>query len=418
MNLKKIRYRFLSHVTFGKMKEHYKRKYKLIKQSASSVSQQEKITIKTEIKKETVYIVPPQKRNVLIIFLDAIGDYILFRNFLSEIRESSKFKDYTITLLGCEKFKDFALYCDGNVVDKFLWVPHRSQNMSLEQWEKIRKDLHEQQGMNHYYDTIILASYNSAGKREVIEYFLKYVVSREKIIYVEWRNPKIHDPNNFLNYTYVYVNHANAFEKFEFDLNKDFWEDILGKKISLSYPKIQLENIQSDYIHPEKKYIVINPCAQDKYRMWNIQNYVELIQYFTKKDFHIILCCAKSEESYCKQLAEKCLADIEIRAGLSVPDLLATLKSSALYIGQDSGCFHIAAACDIKALCLSAGNAYFRFMNYPRNRQNIKILFPYGIEEEIKKNPQLVVDHKGFFINSIKVKNVIFEAEKLLQQKF
>ena len=133
MNLKKIRYRFLSHVTFGKMKEHYKRKYKLIKQSASSVSQQEKITIKTEIKKETVYIVPPQKRNVLIIFLDAIGDYILFRNFLSEIRESSKFKDYTITLLGCEKFKDFALYCGKTSQSKAQSWPYSAKKSSVGQ---------------------------------------------------------------------------------------------------------------------------------------------------------------------------------------------------------------------------------------------------------------------------------------------
>lgn len=416
MQLKKIRYKLLSHITFGNMKQHYKQKYKQLKNKEKNTNITEKIVTKTitEIKKQNIYITPPEKKNVLIVFLDAIGDYILFRNFLSEIKTSEKYKNYTLTLLGCEKFAEFAQYCDNDIVDKFLWCPHKPQNMNSEQLETIRKKLHEKQGMLHYYDTVILASYNSAGKRGAIEHLLKYITFREKIIYVEWRNPKIHNPDDFLDYTYVFVN-PKASQEFEFNINKDFWENILDKKISLNYPKIDLTNIESVYNNNIQKYIVINPCAQDKYRMWHMYNYTKIIQHFTQQGFKIILCCAKNEEEYCKKLAENCLCDIEIRAGLSVPDLLATLKNSILYIGQDSGCFHIAAACDIKALCLSAGNAYFRFMNYPKNRKNIKIIFPHGIENEILKNPQLVIDHKGFFINSIQVKDTINAAEQLIK---
>ena len=47
---------------------------------------------------------------LLIIRLDAIGDYLLFRNFLSVIRASRKYKDYEITLCGNIVWKDLSGY--------------------------------------------------------------------------------------------------------------------------------------------------------------------------------------------------------------------------------------------------------------------------------------------------------------------
>ena len=47
---------------------------------------------------------------LLIIKTDAIGDYILFRNFLSEVRNLSLYKNYKIILCGNELWKDIALH--------------------------------------------------------------------------------------------------------------------------------------------------------------------------------------------------------------------------------------------------------------------------------------------------------------------
>ncbi len=48
----------------------------------------------------------PPSNSLLIVRLDAIGDYILFRNFLKVIRNSEKFNNYTITLCGNTLWKD------------------------------------------------------------------------------------------------------------------------------------------------------------------------------------------------------------------------------------------------------------------------------------------------------------------------
>ena len=48
---------------------------------------------------------------LLIVKLDEIGDYILFRNLLKFIREANKFRDYSITLCGNKAWKEiFDLY--------------------------------------------------------------------------------------------------------------------------------------------------------------------------------------------------------------------------------------------------------------------------------------------------------------------
>ena len=51
---------------------------------------------------------------------DAIGDYILFRNFIEIIKRSTKYSSYEIDLLGNEIWSDLATRHDGKYITKFL----------------------------------------------------------------------------------------------------------------------------------------------------------------------------------------------------------------------------------------------------------------------------------------------------------
>lgn len=52
----------------------------------------------------------------------AIGDYILFRNFIKVIKESERYKNYSFTLLGNKIWKDIAEEYDNEYIDKFIWI--------------------------------------------------------------------------------------------------------------------------------------------------------------------------------------------------------------------------------------------------------------------------------------------------------
>src|SRR5215217_992385 len=66
-------------------------------------------------------IFKPKKR-LLIIKIDAIGDYVLFRNYLEVVRASQKFKDYEIDLIGNVTWKDIALWYDKPFISRFRFI--------------------------------------------------------------------------------------------------------------------------------------------------------------------------------------------------------------------------------------------------------------------------------------------------------
>ncbi|MBR4612166.1 MAG: hypothetical protein IKO40_05560, partial [Kiritimatiellae bacterium] len=66
------------------------------------------------------------QRHLLIIRLDAIGDYILFRNVLRFIRRSAAYRDTHLTVLGNPAWRGLAEAFDADLADKWIWVEHRA----------------------------------------------------------------------------------------------------------------------------------------------------------------------------------------------------------------------------------------------------------------------------------------------------
>src|ERR1700722_20465079 len=62
------------------------------------------------------------KKRLLIIKTDAIGDYILFRNFIEVVKTSERFKHYQVDLLGNILWQEIALKYDGGFIDNFYFI--------------------------------------------------------------------------------------------------------------------------------------------------------------------------------------------------------------------------------------------------------------------------------------------------------
>ncbi len=65
-------------------------------------------------------------RRVLIVRLDAIGDYILWRNCLRFIRNSRKYGNTHITILGNPAWRGLAEAFDSDCADEWIWAENRS----------------------------------------------------------------------------------------------------------------------------------------------------------------------------------------------------------------------------------------------------------------------------------------------------
>lgn len=408
--MKKYLYRILSHVFGGRIGKKYHQKYHDLKDK------------KKQTTTKFVYV-PYDKsaKEILLVDTDSIGDYILTRNFIKYIKQCPKYQNYKITLLGTETFRDFAQYLDSDIIDKFIFVPGRPQNLPEDELQRVIEQCHTNQGLKHYYDTIIFNSFNSMPKKGVHEKLTQNIISEHRTIFVDDRNPN-RNTNDLLAYDQVIVGGSS---EFDFNLNKMFFETILNTKINLVAPFIERNKVimNMPWIKQrQKEYVVINPCGYDAYRMWHKNNWAEIIRYIkNEKNLDVVICCSTNEREYCENLTKLSGVQCEVFAGLPTSQLLQILKTAKLYIGQDSGIFHVSAALNTRSLCLSAGNAYFRFMNYPKNRPHIKVLFPKGVEKWILGNkdnkPNDVRNINCFYINEIKTQDVKNEIDSLLEIK-
>lgn len=65
-------------------------------------------------------------RKVLIVRLDAIGDYILWRNCFRFIRKSKRYRDAYLTVLGNPAWRNLAEMLDSDCADEWIWVENRA----------------------------------------------------------------------------------------------------------------------------------------------------------------------------------------------------------------------------------------------------------------------------------------------------
>ena len=66
------------------------------------------------------------KNRVLIVRLDAIGDYVLWRNCLRFIRDCAKYRDSHLTVLGNPAWRNLAETFDADCADEWIWVENRN----------------------------------------------------------------------------------------------------------------------------------------------------------------------------------------------------------------------------------------------------------------------------------------------------
>ena len=63
-----------------------------------------------------------KSKTLAIIKLDAIGDYVLWGNFIEVIKNDKNYADYKITLCANPSYQDLAVMLDGEFIYEFIWI--------------------------------------------------------------------------------------------------------------------------------------------------------------------------------------------------------------------------------------------------------------------------------------------------------
>ena len=105
------------------------------------------------------------KDSMIILRSDAIGDYLLFRNFLKEIRDV--YPKYNITLIGNIAWKQLAIHFDKEIIDNFIFFNPKKLTKNPLYATQFLRTL-----KNNKYDIFI----NAVHSRDAINFLLsKYI---------------------------------------------------------------------------------------------------------------------------------------------------------------------------------------------------------------------------------------------------
>ncbi len=300
---------------------------------------------------------------LLVIRMDAIGDFVLFRDFLSAIRKSDKYGHFDITLCGNPVWKDLAVHFNQDDVNHFLWIDRGKFHSSAAYKYKMLKDIY-QRG----YQVVLNTSYS----REILFDDAIAIASRAPLkiasqgsfeSHARWKRPIFSDRD------YQQIIPASSANLFEFERNRQFIEQALDEKVEITAPHIDTSGVVPRVSLPGA-FIVVFPGAGDPKRCWHIDHFAEIIRYIIKEfSLHIVLAGALNEAATATRLMQQLPADraINLTGRTTLSELAKLISDSLLLISNETGAVHISAAVGTPFICISNGNHLGRFHPYPKS---------------------------------------------------
>jgi ADP-heptose:LPS heptosyltransferase len=294
------------------------------------------------------------KKRILIIKNDAIGDYILFRNFIEVIKKSTPDKDYQIDLLGNTVWKDIALTYDKEFIADFIFINPEAllYNEPLKTlklgWRLFKNN----------YQIVLQPS----STRVLINDGLAALTAAKQIIGFESDNeglPARYKRKTDKFYTSRLVLPPNIY--FEFERSRFFFQNVLNCSIPLNSPSIPVHETV-------KKGIVIFPGAGNLKRGWEAEKFLALIKLIGQHTSQPIYLAGSPNEVHLGNYLTENLPPNSVNnliGAISLPQLVELIGNAALVIANETGAIHIAAATKTKSVCILGGGHFKRFAPYP-----------------------------------------------------
>ncbi|MBI4471962.1 MAG: glycosyltransferase family 9 protein [Acidobacteria bacterium] len=92
-----------------------------------------------------------------------------------------------------------------------------------------------------------------------------------------------------------------------------------------------------------RPYVVIHPASIMATKRWDAKRYAEVARDLASRKFTIVVTSGPGEESCAADVAKEVPGTV-ILLGLTIPELAELIRGASLYIGNDSGPMHLAAA--------------------------------------------------------------------------
>ena len=336
--------------------------------------------------------------------MDAIGDYILFRNFLEEIATSAKYSSYELTLVGNEIWKPIAEKLDTKWIDAFIWIkPKKFQKDFSYRKEKV-KELRKYKYSILFHPSFSRDYYIAESIASFINAKEKISVQGDEINLSSWQKKKSDKQYNTLlkNPTGIH---------FEYSKNKGLLSEFLDENLDTRYSISLNESRHTRII--EEEYIILFIGGSADFKKWSDENWQQLIEKILTTFPYTIVLAGGPDDLESGQEIKKNFAKenrlINLCAKTSLLELISLISYAEWMVSNETSAPHIAAALGVPVLVLSNANHYARFLPYPKTIFD-KHYSVFSKEVEKEKNEDILIQKYGegsdLSIQSIYVEDV------------
>jgi ADP-heptose:LPS heptosyltransferase len=319
-----------------------------------------------------------KKHQVLIVKTDEIGDYILWRNFLSEMVNADRFQNYEIHFCGNKNWKNIFEKFDQKHINQSYWLDKLKfkknlfyrfrflRSIYLQGFSLVINPIFSRDKRND--DSIVRSakSPQAIGMQANRESMHPYEEGYDKSIYTEL------------------FKHAEQ-PIFEFYRNKYFNEFIIQHPSNVVNTAVPINLLPKLTLSVPENYMVIFPGSRNKNRIWPIENFVQLANYFFEKyALTVVVCGAGNDKIYTQDFVasyQNPLIDLTNKTTLL--EMLSLLVNAYCLVSVDTGAVHLAAAVGCPVFAIFNGSQYKRFGPYPKEiADHFYAFYPDEVESD------------------------------------
>lgn len=159
--------------------------------------------------------------------------------------------------------------------------------------------------------------------------------------------------------------------------NTEFIQNLSQKSFSAGLPIWPVQEVGLKQLMLEGDYAILFPGASWHGRRWPQKSFIEVANYLNKQlGLQLVLCGASSDFTDCQEIAdavpEPCL---NLAGKTTLIELAEIIRNSKLLIANETSALHIAVAVGAPTICILGGGHFGRFAPYPANLHGIKAIF-------------------------------------------
>jgi ADP-heptose:LPS heptosyltransferase len=346
------------------------RSISLLLRKFDSMREGERILKSFEEWRQTQQFLPPpqpaharERRKLLIIRLDDIGDFLLFRNQLPSYRASERWQHHQITLLGNSSWRALFEACDSQAVDDVIWV-NKGEALSsaayrLQLWQQLRA-----QG----FEAVIAAS---RTRPLILDDLCTLAAAPARAMGAV--NTYLHQSwNQVSDALYQELFQASDPSMHEFAFNGEFAAWSCGMRFEGRRPVLDLSAASAagkaawtGTVEAGPSYIVCFVGATTRSKRWPVERWIEFIELYQRALSGRVVVAGNSRREI------ETAARIEARTGArsiagraSLLELASCVAGACAVISNDTMAAHLGVSCNRPTVIIANGVNYERFTDY------------------------------------------------------